>query len=130
MRNMQSSGEKAAHTLKWRSAKMKADRTARIAKTFAKKSLKEKGGFETVSFESNTGHEGTGIVDVVGIRRHKSSRDSLDIVLVQVKGGSARITPKERERLSKATSKVNVTYTVAEKRGSSVKFYPSPFRKN
>ncbi len=109
---------------------MKADRTARIAKTFAKKALRERGGFETVSFESKTGHESAGIVDIVGIRRNKVSRDATDVVLVQVKGGSARATSEERQRLSKAVKKVSVTYALAEKRGSSVKFYPSPFHKN
>lgn len=130
MRRMESAGKKAAHTRKWREAKVKADRTARIAKTFAKKALKERGGYETVSFESTTGHEGTGIVDVVAIRRPKRSRDSLDVVLVQVKGGSATISAKQRERLRRATEKVRVRYTLAEKRGRSVEFSPSPFSRD
>src|SRR5579864_2674533 len=93
----------AAHRRKWRDAKRKADDKAKEAKTFAKKALNEKGGFECASFESKSGHEGTGIVDVVGLRRNRSNRDLLDIVLVQVKGGTSRIKPGQLQRLQEAS---------------------------
>jgi hypothetical protein len=120
--------KKAAQTRKWRDAKKKADKTAKEAKTFAKKALKEKGGFECASFESKTGHESTGIVDVVGLRRDKGNRDMLEMVLVQVKGGSARIKPEHLARLQEASKNVRVIYTVAEKRDRHVVFTPDPFQ--
>ena len=106
-----------------------AHHTEKEAKTFAKKALMENGGYRCVSFESKKGREGTGIVDLVGVRRNRTDRDSLDVILVQVKGGSARITATDLKRLHDATKKVQVSYTVAAKPARSVVFNPSPFNK-
>ena len=92
------------------------------AKTFAKKALRENAGYRSISFESKKGREGTGIVDVVGVRRNRANRDTIDVILVQVKGGSARITANDLKRLHDA--KVQVNYTVATKPGRSVVFNP------
>jgi len=114
--------EEAARTRKYdRIWKIAHDRE-KVAKTFAKKALRENAGYRSVSFESKKGREGTGIVDVVGVRRNGINRDTIDVILVQIKGGSARITANDLKRLHDA--KVRVNYTVATKPGRSVVFNP------
>jgi hypothetical protein len=46
-------------------------------------------------------------------------------MLVQVKGGSARITKEELARLRKAVKRVQVTWNVAAKPAKSVQFMKS-----
>jgi len=114
--------ERATHTRKQNRIWNHAHRTEKQAKTFAKKALRENAGYRSVSFESKKGREGTGIVDVVGVRRNSINRDTIDLILVQVKGGSARIKADDLKRLHEA--KVQVSYTVATKPGKSVVFNP------
>jgi hypothetical protein len=46
-------------------------------------------------------------------------------MLVQVKGGSARVTKEELSRLRKAAKRVQVTWNVAAKPAKSVQFRKS-----
>ena len=114
-------GQKAAKTRKWRSAALKAHATARNAKTFARYAL-TKTCWRVVSLDSRSGHEYKGVVDLVAIKRNNRRPDELTVMLVQVKGGSARVSASEVARLRAATERVKVTWNVAEKPGRTVRF--------
>jgi hypothetical protein len=47
------------------------------------------------SLDSRHGFEYKGVVDLVAVKRNNRSPDELTIMLVQVKGGSARVTKEE-----------------------------------
>lgn len=113
--------QKAAITRRHRRAVRLAFMRARDAKTFAKYEL-TKHGYRHVSFESRKGHEYKGIVDIVAIRRAKNNPDHLDVMLVQVKGGSARVTPAEIDRLRKAVKVLQVSWNVVHKPKRTVHF--------
>lgn len=79
----------------------KAQRTSRWAKTMTKWLITKTGDagvrWKFVEFGGANGNESYGIVDILAVRKnHKPPReglkrgDLLDIVLIQVKGGSAR----------------------------------------
>ncbi|MBK8300405.1 MAG: hypothetical protein IPK90_08140 [Chitinophagaceae bacterium] len=96
----ESPGQKAKRTGKW--AKI-------MTKWLITYSTKGRKKWQIVSFEGAGGSESRGIVDFIAIRRnHKSKETSLkigdlfEIILFQVKGGSARMpTAAERIRLTK-----------------------------
>lgn len=115
---------KAWVTRKGRERRQKAFKVEREAKTFAKKTLNEEGGFRSISFESKTGHEGMGIVDMVAVRRQRQNKDRLDVLLVQVKGGTSRLGENDLERLRGAAKNIKIGYTVASKQGRRVTFDP------
>ena len=117
-------GQKAAHTRKWRRASDLAHRSGQNAKTFTKYFLAQK-GYKSLSLDSRKGFEYKGIVDLIAVKRHKSNPDVLHIVLFQVKGGSARVTEREVQRLSKAARCLKVDWNIAEKPERSVKFRKS-----
>ena len=116
-----SPAQKAVITRRRRHAALLALRRARNAKTFAKYGL-TKHGYRYISFESRKGHEYKGIVDLLAVKRSKSNPDCLDVMLLQVKGGSARVTPVELDRLQKAKDMVHVTWNVVHKPKRSVRF--------
>ncbi|HHT9132560.1 MAG TPA: hypothetical protein ACFYED_08740 [Candidatus Tripitaka californicus] len=113
-------GQKAAHTRKWRRASTLAHARARNAKTFTKYFL-QKRGYRCISLDSRKGYEYKGVVDMVAIRRDKKNPDRLQIVLVQVKGGKARVTADELERLRAATKLIKVHWNVAEKPSTTIR---------
>ena len=117
---------KAWQTRKGRERRSKAFKVEREAKTFAKKALNQKWGYRTVSFETRTGHEGTGIVDVVAVRRAPGDRDTLEVLLVQVKGGDSRMGESDLQRLRNSAKRLRAGYTVATKRGQTLAFNPPP----
>jgi len=95
---------------------IKAQETAKKAIKWAKvKIARETKGskrWQIVSFFGHEGRESRGIVDLLAIRRdHKSSKtkekplkigDLFEIILVQVKGGGARMpSKKDRQRMHK-----------------------------
>ena len=113
--------QKAVITRTRRRAALLAFRRARNAKTFAKYELTKR-GYRHISFESRKGHEYKGIVDIVAIRRAKNNPDHLDVMLLQVKGGSARVTAPEIDRLRKAVSILQVSWNVVHKPKRTVQF--------
>jgi len=123
-KSQMTTGQKAAHTRKWRGASGLAHRTGQNAKTFTKYFLAKK-GYKSLALDSQKGFEYKGIVDLIAVKRHKSDPDVLHIVLFQVKGGSARVTEKEVQRLSKAARRLKVDWNIAEKPEKSVKFRKS-----
>ena len=114
-------GEKAAHTKKWREAQKKAHATAKDAKTFAKYRLSQK-GYRCVSFDTPKGYEYKGVVDLVAVKRYTREPDSLRMMLLQVKGGSARVTKDELSRLKIAAKRIKVGWNVVQKKGKKVEF--------
>jgi hypothetical protein len=116
--------ERAAITRKWRRANVKAQATAQNAKLFAKYALGKK-GWKVASLDTRNGFEYKGVVDLVAIKRNNRSPDELTVMLVQVKGGSARVTKDELSRLRQATKRLQVTWNVAAKPAKSVRFEKS-----
>lgn len=110
---------------KWQLAQKKAHRTEKNALTFTKYRL-NKLGWRYVDFQSRKGYPRTGIIDLVAVKLDKQDPDKLRIVLFQVKGGSARIKSKEKARLRRAVSEVEVSFNWAEKPGKSVNFAFEP----
>jgi hypothetical protein len=75
-----------------------------------------------VSLDSRKGFEYKGVVDLVAVKRDNRSPDELTVMLVQVKGGSARITKDELSRLWRAAKRLQVTWNVAMKPAKTVRF--------
>lgn len=113
--------QRAAHTRKWRRASERAHARARNAKTFTMYLLGKK-GYKILSLDSRRGYEYKGIVDLLAVRRNRKNPDILNLVLLQVKGGNARLTKQELNRLKEAARDIKVDWNVAEKPGKSVKF--------
>ena len=114
-------GQKAAYTRKWRGAQQKALLTAKNAKTFARYKLSQE-GYRCISFDSSKGYEYKGVVDLVAVKRDTRNADRLKVLLVQVKGGSARITDHELRRLKDATRCIDVDWNVAHKPAKAIRF--------
>jgi hypothetical protein len=106
---------------KWKIAKKKSIKTEKNALLFTKYRL-GKCGWRCADFQSKRGHARTGIVDMVAIKIDKKDKDKLKIMLLQVKGGSARVKDKEKIRLEKAIKKVEVAFNCAEKPEKTVLF--------
>ena len=63
-----------------------------------------------------------GVVDLVAIRRSTDDPDGLEILFVQVKGGGARVSLNEINRIRRAVKIAKLDWDVAEKPGSTVQF--------
>lgn len=114
-------GRKAAHTRKWRQASRLAHKRAKDAKTFTKYVLSHQ-GYKVITLDTRSGYESQGIVDLVAIKREAGDPDKLTLVLLQVKGGCARVSRQEKERLRVAVRRAKVVWNVAEKPGQEVLF--------
>lgn len=98
-------------TDKWVLAAQRAQRTATWAKTMTKVLISQSSGsqpaWHVINFLGPNKSEARGIVDLVAIRRNQQAPkaplkrgDLFEIVLLQVKGGSAKWpSPEDRERL-------------------------------
>ena len=53
-------------------------------------------------------------MDLVAVKRNNRQPDRLEIMLVQVKGGSGRISEEEIKRLRKARRRLKITLGAAE----------------
>jgi len=116
--------ERAAITRKWRRASAKAHATARNAKLFTKYAL-GKAGWKVASLDTRKGFEYKGVVDLVAVKRNNHFPDELTIMLVQVKGGRARVTKEEIARLRRAAGRLQVKWNVAAKPAKTVRFEKS-----
>ncbi|MFZ2493495.1 MAG: hypothetical protein WA208_18610 [Thermoanaerobaculia bacterium] len=94
----------------WIAAQQKAARTARWAVTLVKKRITEavsRTKWQLVTFCGESGAESVGIVDLMAIRKdHRvvsgcgKRGDNFEIILIQIKGGSAPMpTDEDLERL-------------------------------
>jgi hypothetical protein len=124
----QVAGILGANRKKWIVAYRKAFKKAKEAKTFTKYQL-TKAGYRCTSFDTKTGHEYKGIVDLVAVKREKGKPDNLKIILFQVKGGSAKVKAEEIHRLKKARRNVKIYWFVAEKPRDTVIFKKSVGKK-
>jgi hypothetical protein len=113
--------QKAAHTRKWRRAAVAAHARARNAKTFARKALTEK-SWRCIDLDSRRGYEYKGVVDLVAVKRNNRRPDEFEVLFVQVKGGTARASKAELDRLERAARWVRVEWAVAEKPGKTVRW--------
>jgi hypothetical protein len=97
-------------SVNWKEAQQKAARTARWAVTMTKVRIRRvvsRTRWQLVTFYGISGAESAGIVDMLAIRKDHSASvgamrrgDALQIILIQVKGGSAaRPTPEDATRL-------------------------------
>ena len=133
---MIAAGKKAAVTRKWRNAAKKAAHTARWATTMTKWLVTKTSvgtKWQLVEFTGPGGKESRGIVDVLAIRKdHSTPNDGLkrgdlfEIILIQVKGGSAPWpTLDDIDRLrAVATHHRAKTVVLAEwKKGKQPTFY-------
>ena len=68
----------------------------------------ESNGYWCVFLDAASGNPRTGIVDAVLVKVQRSDADHLDIRLVQLKGGGAGLTARERSRLRGSCSKAGV----------------------
>ena len=116
--------QKAAQTRKGRQAAELAHKQAQNAKTFTKYELSKK-GYRCISLDSKRGYEYKGVVDLIAVKRYHRNPDRLEIMLLQVKGGSAKITNDELRRLQSAARNVKVLWNVAEKPGKTIRFKKS-----
>src|SRR5439155_6056008 len=94
----------------WKDAQQKAALTARWAVTMAKVRIRRVASrtrWQLVTFCGKSGGESVGVVDMLAIRKDHGTSvgairrgDALQIILIQVKGGSAaRPTPEDAARL-------------------------------
>jgi hypothetical protein len=99
-----------ATVVDWKKAQEKAAQTARWAVTMAKVRIRRVASrtrWQLVTFYGKSGAESVGVVDMLGIRKDHSlpiggirRGDALQIILIQVKGGTAaRPTPEDTTRL-------------------------------
>jgi hypothetical protein len=133
-----SPAKKAANTRKRRAAAEKAVQTKKRVSAFAKsraaeaaskealRAYCEQRGWRVAFFEGATGSPRTGIIDAIIFRISKSNADTLDLRLVQLKGGHAGVSGAEISRLKKASGAVAVTWMIAAFDGESLHLLPEP----
>jgi hypothetical protein len=105
-----------------------AHKHSRKALTFTQVKLDEMGYKLKLPLLSRKGYEYKGIVDLVAIKRNNRRPDQLEIMLVQVKGGSARVTTDEIERLKNAGHKLKIRLAGAEMPEAKVRLFRIPSR--
>jgi hypothetical protein len=121
---------------KGRERALKAWKTRRHLSAFAKARASEAAskeafrlhfeakGWRVAFFEGATGSPRTGIIDAVAFRLDRKDSDTLDLRLVQLKGGHAGISGAEIGRLKKAAGAVAVKWLIAEFDGETLHMLP------
>lgn len=99
----------------WKEAQQKAKRTGRQAVTMAKVRIRRvvsRTRWQLVTFYGKAGGESAGVVDMLAIRRDQTAPlgamkrgDALQIILIQVKGGSAANPTWEDAKRLRAVAK-------------------------
>jgi hypothetical protein len=120
----------------WTAAQRQAAKTARWAVTMTKVRIAKavcKTKWQLVTFVGPSGGESVGIVDLMAIRKNHAHceppakrGDSFQIVLIQVKGGSAPFPTADevkRLRLVGRTYRAKAILLAQWKRGTQVRFY-------
>ena len=124
-------------TEKWVLAAQRAQRTATWAKTMTKVLISQSSGsqptWHVINFLGPNKSEARGIVDLVAIRRNQREieaplkrGDLFEIVLLQVKGGSAKWpSAEDRERLRAVKDKYDAKEVLLSewKQGAKAKLY-------
>jgi hypothetical protein len=101
--------------VEWRKAQWKAAQTARWAVTMTKVRIRQtlaRTRWQLVTFCGATGGESVGVVDLIAIRKDHGNPipdtkrgDSLQIILIQVKGGRAAMPTAEDGRRLRAVAR-------------------------
>jgi hypothetical protein len=120
----------------WKEAQQKAARTARWAVTMAKVRIRRVASrtrWQLVTFYGKSGSESVGIVDMLAIRKDHSlpiggirRGDALQIILIQVKGGTvARPTLEDATRLRAVAKRHGACDVLLAtwKKGTAARFY-------
>lgn len=119
----------------WKKAGKKSVRTARWSMTMAKVRIRQamaRTNWQLVTFMGPAGAESVGIVDLIAIRKdhgnplHGTKRgDNLQIILIQVKGGNARMPTAEdchRLRAVKLRHRAQEVLLATWKKGTCASF--------
>ena len=123
-------------SVSWKEAQQKAARTARCAVTMAKVRIQRVASrtrWQLVTFYGKSDAESVGVVDMLAIRKDHSASlgamrcgDALQIILIQIKGGTAaRPTPEDATRM-RAVAKKHGACDVLEatwKKGTEARFF-------
>jgi len=120
----------------WKAAQQKSARTARWAVTMTKVRIRgvlSKTRWQLVTFCGKAGGESVGVVDLLAIRKdHRKpiagskKGDSLQIILMQVKGGSAAMpTSEDGQRLAAVAKQLNAKNILLAtwKKGSAARIF-------
>ena len=90
-----------------RSAVYKAQKVSKRSQV-ALKEWSAKHGYYCVFLDSPKGNPRTGIVDAVLVKVYRADADQLEFRLVQLKGGGAGLTARERTRLKASCDKAGL----------------------
>jgi hypothetical protein len=120
----------------WKDAQQKAARTARWAVTMTKVRIRQiasRTRWQLVTFYGKSGAESVGVVDLLAIRKDHSEPvgaarrgDALQIILIQVKGGSAaRPTLEDAARLRVVAKRHCARHVLLAtwKKGTAARFF-------
>jgi hypothetical protein len=123
-------------SVNWGSAQKKAARTARWAVTMTKVRIRRvlsRTHWQLVTFCGKAGGESVGVVDLLAVRkdhgkpgRSMKRGDALQIMLIQVKGGSAAMpTPDDARRLRAVAQRHRARRVLLAswKKGTAARFY-------
>lgn len=100
---------------------------ARQSEARSKTALKRwcrQNNWKVVFFEGATGAPRTGIVDAVMVRIAPGKADSIEVRLVQLKGGGAGMSGKEVGRIKRAVSDLSKDWLFAAYDGSTLHLVP------
>jgi hypothetical protein len=120
----------------WKRAQTQAARTGKWAVTMTKVRIRRvlsRTRWQLVTFLGKAGRESTGVVDLLAARkdhgepiRGTKRGDVLQIILIQVKGGSAAMpTIEDGKRLRVVAKRLHARYVLlaAWKKGSAARFF-------
>jgi hypothetical protein len=120
----------------WQKAQQKAARTARWAVTMVKvriQRIASRTRWQLVTFYGKSGGESVGVVDLLAIRKDHGKPvggikrgDALQIILIQVKGGSAaRPTSEDATRLRTVAKRHRARHALLAtwKKGKAARFF-------
>jgi hypothetical protein len=123
----------------WKEVQQKVFRTERWAVTMTKVRIRQivsRTRWQLVTFYGKSGRESAGIVDMLAIRKDHSAPtgamrrgDALQIILIQVKGGSAARPTADDARRLRAVAKRHGACDIllaTWKKGAQARFYQLP----
>jgi hypothetical protein len=126
----------ARTSVDWKKAQKKAAKTAKWAVTMTKVRIRRvlaRTRWQLVTFCGVSGGESVGVVDLLAVRKdHRKPRigvkrgDDLQLILIQVKGGSAAMpTADDASRLRKVAKRHHAREVLlgSWKRGTQVRFF-------
>ncbi len=126
----------AAMAVNWKAAQREAAKTARWAVTMTKVRIRQvlsRTRWQLVTFCGKAGGESRGVVDLLAVRKDHGKPiagtkrgDTLQIILIQVKGGSAAMPTTEDGKRLRAVAKRHHARNILLaiwKRGSAVRFF-------